>query len=168
MNSRSIIVVVEPIAGLGSALAFHPKATILIALEPTKAVLRCLDLSQLTCSVSGVDSDDRSQETQSQLAHGLLAAVSGLSLSINQGAKFNLQHRGRDVAHDSGDLSIILASIYYVWSESSARLSCCSFFRAVTLHISNVGPVLSCKCIVHWHMFASLGKLDQAKLKAML
>ncbi|KAK9859298.1 hypothetical protein WJX84_010790 [Apatococcus fuscideae] len=40
-------------AGLGSAMALHPSATIVVALEPSATVVRALDLSQLTCSVSG-------------------------------------------------------------------------------------------------------------------
>lgn len=72
-------------AGMGSALSFHLNATALVGLQPAATVLRSLDLNQLTCSVSAVDIDNHSKDTQDQLDHGLLAAVSGLKLSISQG-----------------------------------------------------------------------------------
>ena len=73
-------------AGLGATLAFEPDASMRFALQGSGFALEHLQVHQITCSVAAVQYDAFNGELESRTDHGLVAAVTGLTLSVGQGA----------------------------------------------------------------------------------
>ena len=67
-------------------MSIKPNICFQLALRESGLALRHLQLDQMTLRVASVHFDPFDRKLESRTDHGLLAAVSGLSLSLDQGA----------------------------------------------------------------------------------